>query len=323
MKMRIKEVEKIEIQTLQDNYVDFFAFKENNQMVQRPVPIKQTARGMELSQPPGAEHGWSSLITASAGETRKQLLFDFGWSEKGVAQNAELLGIDLTQVDLMALSHGHIDHFGGIKSLYGQVNDPEVELVLHPAAFRNPRYGKIMGDTIIYQPSLSREMLSALGVPIVETEVPLSVLDGMFLFLTGIERKTSFEKGMPAVYYREGDAEISDLIDDDSAIVMNLKDKGLVIVSGCGHAGIVNTIEYARKISGIEKIHAVIGGFHLTGPEFADRIAPTVESLKRIHPDHVVPTHCTGRNAIAAIEQAMPEAFIVNMSGTKLLFSSH
>ena len=117
--------------------------------------------------------------------------------------------------------------------------------------------------------------------------------------------------------------EMPDLIDDDAAIVMNLKNKGLVIVSGCGHAGIINTVEYAREISGIQKIHAVIGGFHLTGPEFANKIAPTVEALKRIHPDHVVPTHCTGRNAIAAFERAMPKAFIINMSGTKLIFASH
>jgi 7,8-dihydropterin-6-yl-methyl-4-(beta-D-ribofuranosyl)aminobenzene 5'-phosphate synthase len=120
------------------------------------------------------------------------------------------------------------------------------------------------------------------------------------------------------VYYRDGDTEKPDLIDDDSAVVINLKGRGLVIISGCGHAGIINTIEYARKMTGVLKTHAVIGGFHLTGPEFADKIAPTIEAVKNIKPDYVVPTHCTGRNAIAAFEAAMPEQFVLNMSGTKL-----
>jgi 7,8-dihydropterin-6-yl-methyl-4-(beta-D-ribofuranosyl)aminobenzene 5'-phosphate synthase len=223
METNIKEANKIEVQTLQDNYVDFFAFKENNQTVQRPVPVKRTGRGLELSQPPGAEHGWSSLITVYNEETTKQLLFDFGWSEQGAARNADLLGLDLTKIDLMALSHGHIDHFGGIKALYDRTNNPGVDLLLHPAAFRNPRYGKIMGGGLLHQPCLDREMLSVAGIRVKETETPLPVLEETCLFLTGIERKTPFEKGMPDVYYRDGDEEKPDLIDDDSAIVLNLR----------------------------------------------------------------------------------------------------
>jgi 7,8-dihydropterin-6-yl-methyl-4-(beta-D-ribofuranosyl)aminobenzene 5'-phosphate synthase len=109
---------------------------------------------------------------------------------------------------------------------------------------------------------------------------------------------------------------------DFFAFVINLKGKGLVIISGCGHAGMINTIEFAREVAGIEKIHAVIGGFHLTGPEFRHVIQPTLDALKQIDPDYVVPTHCTCRKAIADFERAMPNQFILNMSGTKLIFSS-
>ena len=322
MKIDIKHADKIGILTLQDNYIDFFAFKENDNITQRPVPIKQTEQGMELGQPPFAEHGWSSLISISEGDSTGHVLFDFGWSQQGAAQNAKLLNIDMHQIDILALSHGHIDHFGGINALFELIGKPEIELVLHPAAFRNPRYGKVMEDKKLFQPCLTKDMLSEVGITVKQTETPLSLLGGRCLFLTGIHRNTSFEKGMPDVFYKDGNEEKVDHIDDDSAIVVNLNEKGLVIISGCGHAGIINTIEYAREVTGVKKIHAVIGGFHITGPEFDHVIQPTIDAMKQINPDYIVPTHCTGRKAIAEIEKAMPNQFILNMSGTKLIFSS-
>jgi 7,8-dihydropterin-6-yl-methyl-4-(beta-D-ribofuranosyl)aminobenzene 5'-phosphate synthase len=220
--MKINEVDKVEVLTLQDNYVDFLAFKENNHMVQRPIPITPTERGMELSQPPKAEHGWSSLISVSAEGSTNQLLFDFGWSKQGAAQNAELLNMDLHQIDLIALSHGHIDHFGGMKALYNLIDKPGIELIVQPAAFRNPRYGKVMGDKKIFQPCLTMDMLSEIGVTVKLTETPLSLIDNKFLFPTGILRKTAFETGMPDVFYLDGDEEKPDHIDDDSSIVISL-----------------------------------------------------------------------------------------------------
>ena len=200
MKINLKKVDQVEILTLQDNCIDFFAFKENNQMIQRPVPIKQTECGLELSTPPGAEHGWSSIISICNSDSTKHLLFDFGWSEHGAARNAELLGIDMNKIDMLALSHGHIDHFGGIKALYDQIKNPGIELVLHPAAFRNPRYGKVMGDKKLYQPCLTKEMLDQVGVTLKQTDKPTQLLERNCLFLTSIERKNSFETGMNDVF---------------------------------------------------------------------------------------------------------------------------
>lgn len=101
---------------------------------------------------------------------------------------------------------------------------------------------------------------------------------------------------------------------------MNLGSKGLVVLSGCAHSGIINTAEYAREVTGINKVHVIMGGFHLTGPAFEPIIDDTVKSMKQIGPDYVIPTHCTGRKAILAIEKAMPSQFLANMSGTKLTF---
>jgi 7,8-dihydropterin-6-yl-methyl-4-(beta-D-ribofuranosyl)aminobenzene 5'-phosphate synthase len=102
---------------------------------------------------------------------------------------------------------------------------------------------------------------------------------------------------------------------------MNLKEKGLVILSGCAHAGIVNTVTYAREVTGIDKVHVIMGGFHLSGPMFEPIIDKTTEELKKINPDYIIPTHCTGRKAVAFIEESFKERFIMNMSGTKLTFT--
>jgi 7,8-dihydropterin-6-yl-methyl-4-(beta-D-ribofuranosyl)aminobenzene 5'-phosphate synthase len=163
-------------------------------------------------------------------------------------------------------------------------------------------------------------MIQEAGLDLVETEGPYPLLDGTFLFLGQIPRETEFEKGMPNAYFVEQGQEKFDAIEDDTAIVMNLKDKGLVVLSGCAHSGIINTVNYARKVTGVTQVHAVMGGFHLTGAHFEPFIQPTTQALKAINPAYVIPTHCTGRKAINYMENELPEKFILNMAGTKLTF---
>jgi len=136
-----------------------------------------------------------------------------------------------------------------------------------------------------------------------------------------IPRTTDFEKGWPIVHCQTESEEVWDAIEDDTSIVMNLKDKGLVILSGCAHSGIINTVHHAMKVTGIEKIHAVMGGFHLTGPFFEPIIDLTTQELQKINPAYIIPTHCTGRKAIMEMEKLMPDKFILNMAGTKLTFN--
>jgi 7,8-dihydropterin-6-yl-methyl-4-(beta-D-ribofuranosyl)aminobenzene 5'-phosphate synthase len=126
---------------------------------------------------------------------------------------------------------------------------------------------------------------------------------------------------MPNAHYEEDGEEKWDPIEDDTAVVANVKGKGLVILSGCAHSGIVNTVNHARALTGIEAVYAVMGGFHLTGPALAATIEPTTQALQKIAPTHVVPCHCTGRSATMHIEREMPGQFVLNMSGTKLTFA--
>jgi 7,8-dihydropterin-6-yl-methyl-4-(beta-D-ribofuranosyl)aminobenzene 5'-phosphate synthase len=315
-KASLKAVDKVEILTLQDNYIEMTAM-DNNAIVTRAAPLKEG----EIRASILAEHGFSALIKTTAAGKTHMLLFDFGFSENGAAQNAATLGIDMTEVEAVALSHGHSDHTGGMEKLTNLIGKRDIPFVVHPAAFKSPRYLKFGEEFKIYFPKLTREMVQQAGFSVMETEKSYPMLDGTILFLGEIPHTTNFEKGWPLPHCLNDSEEIWDAIEDDSSVVMNLKNKGLIILSGCAHAGIINTIRHAIDITGIDQIHAVMGGFHLSGPFFEPIINRTTEELQKLNPAYVIPTHCTGRKAIMEIEKKMPERFILNMAGTKLTFT--
>ncbi len=317
MNVILKEVDKIEILTLIDNYIDLIS-QDSTEIVQRALPLK----GMEVRNCILAEHGFSSLVTVTTGDQKRSMIFDFGFSEQGSMLNADALNADLKSVEVMALSHGHLDHVGGLAKLSEATGKKDVKLVLHPVAFRTPRYIKIADDFKLKMPSFSREIALNAGVELMETSEPYNLLDDAVCFLGEIPRQTDFEKGAANFKYEDKGEEKQDYIDDDTAIIVNVKGKGLVVLSGCAHSGIVNTIQYAQKISGVKKIFAVMGGFHLSGADSDSVINPTIKGLKEINPDYIIPTHCTGRDAVMAIEKEMPNKFILNMAGTKLTFTA-
>ena len=154
----------------------------------------------------------------------------------------------------------------------------------------------------------------------VEVAEPTEVIPGCYL--TGnIERITEYEHGSTALIIEKGGRLEQDHFPGEQALVCNIKGKGLVILSGCAHAGIVNTVKHAQKISGIKKIHALIGGFHLINAE-PDVILLTVEDIRSITPDYIVPAHCTGFEAITRFASEMPEQFILNTAGTQYTFTA-
>jgi len=314
----LKSVDKIEILTLQDNYIEMTA-TDNSAVVTRAIPLKDGY----FRQSVLSEHGFSAVVKTGGNGKTKTLLFDFGFSEGGAAYNAEILGADLGQVEAVVLSHGHNDHTGGFDKLTEMLGKRNIPFVVHPTVFRQPRYLKVpVRDMKILFSPLEREQIAAAGLKLIESSSPLTLLDDTVLFLGEIPHKTDFEKGFPIAHYQEDGQEKWDPIEDDTSVVMNLRDKGLVVLSGCAHAGIVNTVNYAREVTGIDKVHAVMGGFHLSGILFEGIIGRTVAELKKINPDYIIPCHCTGRKAIMEFEKAMPGKFILNMSGTKMSFTA-
>jgi 7,8-dihydropterin-6-yl-methyl-4-(beta-D-ribofuranosyl)aminobenzene 5'-phosphate synthase len=313
---KLNTVDKIEILTLQDNYIEMTAM-DNNAVVTRAMPIKDG----EIRSSILAEHGFSAIVKTTIGDKTKTMLFDFGFSENGAAQNAATLGVNMTEVEAVALSHGHSDHTGGMEKLTAMIGKRDIPFVVHPSVFVSPRYLKFGEDFKINFPKLTREMVKKAGLSVVESDKPYPLLDNTVLFLGEVPKQTDFEKGWPIVHCQKDGKEVWDAIEDDTSIVMNLKDKGLVIISGCAHAGIVNTVRYAMSVTGIDKVHVVMGGFHLSGPFFEPIIDRTTEELQKIKPDFIIPTHCTGRKAIMAMEKQMPDQFVLNMAGTKLTFA--
>ncbi len=167
---------------------------------------------------------------------------------------------------------------------------------------------------------MNKDEIEAAGITIVESKDPRLLANGLLLFLGEVPRETKFEKGFPRMHYDEDGQTHWDPIEDDTAIVANIRGKGLAILSGCAHSGIVNTVKCAQKTTGIEKIFVVMGGFHLTGADFEPIITPTTQALKELEPEYVIPTHCTGRKATMYLEKEMPDQFLLNMSGTRMVF---
>jgi 7,8-dihydropterin-6-yl-methyl-4-(beta-D-ribofuranosyl)aminobenzene 5'-phosphate synthase len=317
MQVTPNEIDKIEILALQDNYIDLLA-QDSSDIITRALPVKDR----EVKTSILAEHGFASIITVTKGHTSRSIIFDFGFSETGAALNAQAMDLDLSAIEATAISHGHLDHVGGMVELMKMVGKKNVDLVLHPEAFRNPRYLKVSDEIKHKFLAFTREKAESAGLTIVEAADPFPMLDGDIVFLGGIPRVTEYEKGAPNLYYGDHGEVKQDDFADDTSIIAHLKGKGLVVISGCAHSGIINTVRYAQKVSGVDTVFAVYGGFHLSGKNMETVIEKTTSALQEIDPEYIIPVHCTGREATASIERAMPEKLIINMSGTKLTFSA-
>jgi 7,8-dihydropterin-6-yl-methyl-4-(beta-D-ribofuranosyl)aminobenzene 5'-phosphate synthase len=327
----IPATDQISFTILVDNTTDFLL--ANSEHAARP-PIVRNQRF--VLPPPVAEHGFSALVTipGSSESTTNSFLFDTGVSENGVVHNADIFGVDFGKIDGIILSHGHFDHFTGLVNIIKrilssrQASMNSIDVFTHPDAFLK-RWEIFPDGTRAKSPILDEQRLQQAGAKIHKnTDVTcLPSKESPLLAITGeIPRETTFEKGFPYQYIEDPQNEknlIPDpLILDDQALIANISDKGLVILTGCGHAGIINTINYAKKITGIDRIHAIIGGFHLPadGGIYEASIEPTLIEFKEVQPDYLVPCHCTGWKATNKIIEIMPEKFIQSSVGTTFQF---
>jgi 7,8-dihydropterin-6-yl-methyl-4-(beta-D-ribofuranosyl)aminobenzene 5'-phosphate synthase len=313
----LKDVDRIEVLTLMDNYVDLLL--ESTTVVTRPPKAKG---GMISRDTLVGEHGLSLLVTVSEGSRKHTVLLDTGYSAVGVPHNIEHLGLDLKEVEAIVLSHGHMDHLGSLNVLLEKMPKP-MPVLIHPHAFTSPRYvTRKDGGKDRFPHMLDRGEIKKRGGQIIEAAGPTFICEGMIMVSGEVERTTSFEKGMPhAAVEKNGKLE-KDPILEDQALFVHLKGKGLVVVGGCSHAGIVNTVLYGKKLTGAQTVHAVLGGFHLSGPFFEPIIGDTIDALKAIDPKVVVPMHCTGWKAIHRFEEAFPDAFVLNSVGSTITLSS-
>ncbi len=312
----LKAVDRIEVTTLMDNYAD--ALLPSTDIVKRAPHIVDGAVSRDTLV---AEHGLCLLVSVYEGTKKTSILFDAGYSRIGVLHNLEQLDIDLGDIDTMVLSHRHLDHTAGLYALLERLSMP-ISMVVHPEAFRSDRFLKQKDGSIVQFPNiLSRDRLEDFGVKILDSGDPMLIAGGCIGVTGEVERTTAFEKGMPNALTKEDGEMKKDPVADDQALFLHLKDKGLVVISGCSHSGIINTILYSIKLTGLDRVHAVMGGFHLTGPLYAPIVPETVSALKEMAPEIIVPMHCTGWSSMQAFAEAFPSAFILNSVGSTYQFS--
>ncbi|MGK7871498.1 MBL fold metallo-hydrolase [Falsiroseomonas sp. E2-1-a20] len=338
--VQVPTVDRLEALVLIDSSQDIFLAPQKVNGVEA-----QRARGTGgFPRPLHNEWGLSLLLTSErAGEAGgpRTTLLDFGYTPEALLNNMERLGVDPRRIGTLVLSHGHYDHFGGLVGFLRQHREAlPPELTLYAGGEDNfcHRYSGAPGQPAQQLADfgvLDRRELSAQRVNVVLADHPTVISD--HAFTTGPIPNLGFERVLPGpvVEYvaRDGlgcnaqhfaPAELQGRIVRDEhhhehATCFNLRDRGLVVITSCGHRGALSSIRKAQEVSGVRKLHALVGGFHL-GPAPADYIAQTVAELKELNPDVVIPMHCSGLGFVNAMREQMPDRLVLSSTGTRLIF---
>ena len=314
-KVDLSPVDGVEVTIVTDNAIDILAAPSDT--VARPEWRWDWSEGDQLR----AEHGYSLAVTIHRNGDTDKVLYDAGLSRDGTSHNMDVLGIDPKEFRAVVLSHGHADHHGGLEGLFGRVRQ-SMPLVVHPHAWRERKVVFPTG-TEIRMPPPSHNDLDREGWQVVEEQGPSLLLGGSVLVTGQIQRVTEFEKGFPLQHARtNGGWEPDTWIWDDQAIVMNVRGKGLVVLSSCSHSGVINVLRHVQFVTGIEHIHGFIGGLHLTGGLFEPILPATLDTLVSIGPDLIVPGHCTGWRATHEVSARLPTAYSASNVGTTFSFNS-
>jgi 7,8-dihydropterin-6-yl-methyl-4-(beta-D-ribofuranosyl)aminobenzene 5'-phosphate synthase len=321
--LNLEPVDEISVLTVCDNTIDVLLTDEGPA---RRLGPGSAAGATTLDAPtliegkvvdaPLAQHGFSVLAEIRKGETVRRVLFDTGLTPDGCVENLRRLGRDVDDIEVIVCSHGHFDHTTGLSGLVHRLGRGNVPVVIHPEFWTQRRLA-IPGREPILLPTTSRGALQDAGFDIIEQRQPSFLFDRSVLITGEVDRTTDFERGFAIHQARRGDGWQPDpLILDDQALIANVAGRGLVVLTGCGHAGVINICRYAQRLTGVDRVRAIIGGFHLNGPLFEPIIDATLDGLGRLAPDVVVPAHCTGWKATHAIARRLPGAFIQNSVGT-------
>lgn len=313
---KIPASDKIIVTVITDNLAD--ALRLDYKIAKRA-----TAGKNPLDMILHAEHGLAYHIETVVEGKAHSCLFDFGSDPRGVLRNLELLKIDLHKVEALGTSHDHFDHNDAlVEVLKAKRQEFSAGIPFYVGdQFFVGTYGKRPDGSVVKLNVLNREEIESLGVvKIVETKAPTSIIPGAYL--SGrVEQVTDYEKIAPIFLAKKGDRFMQETFAGEQSVVLNAKGKGLVVLSSCAHRGIVNTVKHAQKMTGIDKVHAVIGGCHLINAK-PEAILKTVADIKAINPDYIVPTHCTGFEAITAFAREMPEQFILSTVGTRFVIGA-
>jgi 7,8-dihydropterin-6-yl-methyl-4-(beta-D-ribofuranosyl)aminobenzene 5'-phosphate synthase len=310
----VHQADGIRITVIVENWIDILLGAE--EFIGRPGLIHHFNPKRQVVQ---AENGFCLFIETFADDRRSCVLFDTGLGPDVVAHNFGALDVDPRDIDQIVISHGHLDHHGGLETVLPLIGHP-VPVVIHPDAFL-PRYLIMPSREIapFYNRSLIEGDLEVLGARWVRSREPVPV--GAGLLTTGeIPLETDFEGPPPpdapvtygpGLYQLRDDQFVLDRITDEIALVANVAGEGLVVITGCGHLGVINTVRQARRVAGDEDLALVMGGFHLGFPGTpAERVVKTVDALSELGAKRVAPMHCSGFDCMAKVAATMPDSFL-------------
>jgi len=334
----VPEVDSLAVRVVVDSYQ--FAVAPGKTL--DGLQIEHFGWGLHPDSPPRrtlvSEFGLSMHVESHRGTQTRNMLMDFGYTPQALVNNIELLGIEPSHLDALVLSHGHYDHFGGLVGFL-QKFQPKL-------APRLPFY--VGGEDCFCSREwtgppargdfgvLDRRALKAANLSVTYAEGPSLIGDhgfttgqiGLHSFeklLSPTARRIGLEKGLGCYAEKLPDSErtqtrVPDQFRHEIATAFNLKGKGLVLLTSCSHRGVVNAVKEARAVSGVEKVHAVIGGFHLA-PYPPEYVQQTVAALKELNIEHIIPLHCTGEPFYDLARTELPGKVLRSYTGTRFVFA--
>jgi 7,8-dihydropterin-6-yl-methyl-4-(beta-D-ribofuranosyl)aminobenzene 5'-phosphate synthase len=329
-------VDRLVMTCVVDNVYDVFA--KGGRLDTITVQRTPVVKGASLL----SEHGLAYHLDSTRGAEHREVLLDFSLTDRNLLNNYAVLKVQPSRADALVVSHGHYDHWGALPDL-ARLAQGTLKPGLTVYAGGEDTFCRrvvAMPDRTIDQGQLDRADLEARGLRVVLAKQP-GVVAGHAFTSGQIPRITEFEKPPTAARLAAGamdsacsvshfgttqvEAKPGDLVPDmfvgEHATAYHVKDRGLVVITSCGHAGVVNSVRQVQKATGLDKVHAVVGGFHLA-PAPDAVVAKTVAAFREINPDYVIPMHCSGINTIMAVHQAMPQKLVMPSTGTRVVFGA-
>ena len=335
----IPTVDRLVMTNVVDNVYDIFARAGRR----GTITVERTPLAMTAGLPLLAEHGLALHLESVRGSERREILLDFSLTDQNLSHNYRALRVEPAKADALILSHGHGDHYGGLPAL-AATGRLRRALTLY-AGGEDTFCHRVVTSPAgpIDYGQLDQASLEAHGLRVVLAKEP-TVVAGHAVTSGQIPRLTDFEKPPAAARLVAGpmdsacaaslhfppgtlkvEATPGELVVDtfrgEIATAYAVRGRGLVVITSCGHAGVINSIRQLQKATGIEKVHAVVGGFHLA-PAPDEIVEKTLAALRAIDPDYIVPMHCTGLNTIIAIHREMPETLVAPSTGTRIIFGA-